>query len=99
MCRLRNYVIICQVASVQSRALQKAAELIGGRKKLAQRLGVTAAEIEKWTGGSEETPRDVFLRAVDLLLDELTPAPGDSAKSDESPPTRSSAGSSQRDFD
>jgi hypothetical protein len=79
--------------------LQKAAELLGGRKKLAQRLGLKVTDLEKWTAGGEETPRDVFLRVVDLLLDELTPGPGDSPESDEPPSTRSSAGSTQRDFD
>jgi hypothetical protein len=82
---------------VPIRALQKAAELVGGRKSLADRLGVKAAEIEKWVSGKEAIPREVFLRVVDLIIDEITPA-GDS-ESGEPPPGRSSAPFSRRDFD
>jgi len=47
-------------ASVQIRALQKAVELAGGRRALAGRLGVKAADLEKWLGGRAELPREVF---------------------------------------
>jgi transcriptional regulator with XRE-family HTH domain len=76
--------------SVQSRALHKAAELAGGQKKLAERLGVSVAEIEKWTAGKSATPREVFLRAVDFIIDEITPADG-SSDPDGPPASRSSA--------
>jgi Putative antitoxin of bacterial toxin-antitoxin system, YdaS/YdaT len=84
--------------SVQSRALQKAAELLGGRKKLAERLGVKVAEIEIWIAGGQATPREVFLRVVDLLIDEIPPSGGSSEPGD--PPfSRSSAPFSHRDRD
>lgn len=83
---------------VPIRALQKAAELAGGRKRLAERLGVKAAEIEKWLAGTEAMPRDLFLRVVDLIIDEITPS-GDSSEPNDSPPSRSSAPSSRRDLD
>ena len=83
--------------SVPIRALQKAAELTGGRKKLAERLGVKAAEVEKWLAGTE-IPREIFLRVVDLIIDEITPS-ADSSESNDSPPSRSSAPSSHRDLD
>ncbi len=83
--------------SVQSRALRKAAELLGGQEKLAERLGVSAAGIEKWTGGKTATPREIFLRVVDLIIDEITPS-GGSSESDEPPSSRSSA-PSYRDLD
>jgi hypothetical protein len=86
------------VDSVSIRALQKAAELVGGRKRLAERLGVKVAEIEKWIDGRQATPREIFLRVVDLLIDEITPS-GGSPESDEPPPSRSSAPSSRRDPD
>jgi DNA-binding transcriptional regulator YdaS (Cro superfamily) len=76
--------------SVQSRALRKAAGLLGGQKKLAQRLGVNVAEIEIWTDGKRATPREIFLRVVDLIIDEITPAEG-SSEPDEPPAGRSSA--------
>jgi hypothetical protein len=82
-------------ASVQIRALQKAIELAGGRRALAQRLGIKAADIEKWLGGKAEIPREEFLRVVELIIDELTPeGDGDSA---DPPAPRSSAGWSTRD--
>ena len=76
--------------SVQSRALRKAAELAGGQKKLAERLGVSVAEIENWIAGRTATPREIFLRVVDLIIDEITPAEG-SSEPDGAPSGRSSA--------
>jgi hypothetical protein len=82
-------------ASVQKRALQKAIELAGGRRALAERLGVKAGDIEKWTGGRAEVPREAFLRLVELILDEL--APGEGAEPGEPPAPRSSSAPSPRD--
>jgi hypothetical protein len=107
LCRLRSYAIILRIVFTQAdevstnvpiRALQKAVELVGGRKRLAERLGVKAAEIENWTAGREAIPREIFLRVVDLIIDEITPS-GDSSESGEPPPSRSSAPFSRRDLD
>jgi hypothetical protein len=85
-------------ASVYSRALRRAAELLGGREKLAKILQVPAVELDKWLAEREKPPRDVFLRVVDLILDETTPArEGDDAQ--EPPPSRDAAGSSRRYLD
>ena len=75
-------------ASVYSRAVRKAAELAGGREELARTLQVPVAEIEKWILGEKKPPREVFLRVVDLLIE-------DSAGSDspgEPPAGRDAAG-------
>jgi hypothetical protein len=61
-------------SSVYSRTLQKAAELIGSRKKLARHLRVPLAELEKWLAGLAVPPTGTFLKAVDLVIDEI-PAP------------------------
>ena len=61
-------------SSVYSRTLQKAAELLGGRAKLARHLHVPEAELQKWIEDKGKPPVTVFLRAVDLVIDE-TPAP------------------------
>jgi len=58
--------------SVYSRTLQKAAETAGGQKKLARLLRVPLAELEKWIADKDEPPMAVFLKAVDLVLDETT---------------------------
>jgi DNA-binding transcriptional regulator YdaS (Cro superfamily) len=85
-------------ASVQRRALQKAVEIAGGRRALAGQLGVNAADIEKWMSGNAEVPRDVFLRLVELIIDELTPD-ADASESGDPPAPRSSAAWSPRSCD
>jgi hypothetical protein len=68
---LRNDAFVTAI-SVYSRALLKAAELLGGRDELAQVLQVPAAEIEKWIADDGKPPREVFLRVVDIILDETS---------------------------
>ncbi|HEY7664558.1 MAG TPA: hypothetical protein VH934_15675 [Xanthobacteraceae bacterium] len=67
--------------SVYSRTLQKAAESAGGAKKLARILRVPLVDLEKWIADKDEPPMAVFLKAVDLVLDETAPQgasePGD----------------------
>lgn len=65
-------------ASVYSRTLQKAAELVGGRAKLGRRLRVPADDLDKWIEDQAVPPIGVFLRAVDLILEE-GPAPDESS--------------------
>ena len=84
-------------ASVYSRALLRAAELIGGRDKLARVLGVSKADLDNWIAGEAKPPREVFLRAVDLILDETGPAGGPNDAPE--PPPHDAAGSSQRRID
>ena len=76
--------------SVYSRALSKAAELVGGRAQLAQVLQVPRAEIDKWIADESKPPREIILRIVDIILDE-TAASGD-GDSGEPPPGRDAAG-------
>ena len=85
-------------ASVQMRALHKAVEIAGGRRALAGRLGVKAADLEKWMSGKAELPREVFLQVVELIIDELTPD-ADASESGDPPAPRSSAAWSPRDRD
>ena len=76
--------------SVYSRALAKAAELVGGRAQLAQVLQVPSAEIDRWIADEAKPPREIFLRIVDIILDE-TSASGD-GDSGEPPRGRDAAG-------
>lgn len=78
--------------SVQIRALQKVVELSGGPQALAARLDLKIADIDKWLSGKAQIPREVFLRIVDVLIDELTN--GDSDPGDP-PAPRFSASPSQ----
>ena len=82
-------------ASVYSRALQKAAELVGGREQLSRRLQVPLADVETWIADKGKPSREVFLRIVDVLLDESSAA----GEAPEPPSSRDAAGSSERYFD
>ena len=64
------------VSTVYSRTLLKAAQLAGGSQKLARHLRVPLADLQKWLGGSDAPPIAVFLKAVDLVLDETSPSGG-----------------------
>ena len=93
MCAPHSCGMIGRVtASVYSRALLRATELVGGRDKLARVLRVPIYELEKWIAGEAKPPRDVFLRVVDLILDETAPANG--AQDTQEPPPRDAAGGS-----
>ena len=81
------------IASVYSRAVLRAAELLGGRDKLASALRVPKDELDNWISGAAKPPREVFLRVVDIILDE-TGAAGDSDDTPEAPP-RDAAGPSR----
>jgi hypothetical protein len=78
-------------ASVYSRAVQKAADLLGGRDRLAKVLLVPVTEIEKWIADEARPPREVFLRVVDIVLDEAAPS-GASEPFDPAPPRDCAAG-------
>lgn len=67
--------------SIFSRTLQKAAELIGGRRKLCRHLHVPEKDLQDWIDDKARPPTGIFLRAVDLILDE-TPPPAESGPSD-----------------
>lgn len=54
--------------------MQRAAELAGGRRQLAKALRVPLDELEKWIAGKDTPPTPIFLKAVDLVLDETSPA-------------------------
>lgn len=61
-------------SSVYSRAVRKAAELLGGRDALARQLQVGRADIDKWIADQAKPPREVFLRVVDVIIDDNGPA-------------------------
>ena len=56
--------------SVQARALHKAVETLGGLSPLAQYLDVPSGVVREWMFDVGSPPNGVFLRVVDLLLDE-----------------------------
>ena len=56
-------------SSVHSRAVQRAAELAGGRQALADRLDLKRPDIDAWIAGQDRPTLPVLLRIVDLILD------------------------------
>jgi hypothetical protein len=52
-----------------SRALLKAAELVGGLTPLQLYLRVDRSELFRWLVGKGVPPEQVFLRVVEILLD------------------------------
>lgn len=57
------------MASVHARTLKRAAEICGGEQQLALWLRVTPSHLARWIEGLAQPPADVFLRAVDLVVD------------------------------
>ena len=55
-------------ANVYSRTLQRACEILGGPKALADHLRVKQADLARWIDGQAPPPMDVFLAAVDVVL-------------------------------
>jgi len=53
--------------SVHARALQRAAEVLGGKDELRKFLGATTPELDEWMTGVATPPTDVFLRVVDVI--------------------------------
>lgn len=80
-----------EATSVYSRAVRKAAEMVGGRERLSRVLQVSLAEIEKWILGEKKPPREIFLRVVDLIIedsagsDPVDPPAGKDAAGDSRP--------------
>lgn len=50
------------------RALERAAEKMGGRDKLARHLEVRETHLKYWMSGKCQTPPGVFLQVVDYLM-------------------------------
>ena len=80
-------------SSVYSRTLQKAVELMGSRAKLCRYLHVPTSDLDQWISDERTPPLGVFLRAVDLVIEE-TPAPGATDPGDPPSPREGAASGS-----
>ena len=49
--------------------LRRASELLGGTPQLCKYLRVSALSLSVWTSGAEPPPTDVFLKAVDVVVE------------------------------
>jgi hypothetical protein len=55
--------------TVHAKALNRAAQILGGRDRLREYLRVPASHLALWLAGTEKQPLDVFLKVVDLISD------------------------------
>lgn len=55
-------------ATVYSRTLERACEILGGVRQLAEHLRVDRDELASWIDARGEPPLPVFLAAVDVVL-------------------------------
>jgi hypothetical protein len=56
--------------SLRTKALQVALHLVGSERALSRRLQVPAADLSKWLRGEADPPQSIFLRTVDLLVEQ-----------------------------
>ncbi len=56
---------------VYGRTLRRAAEIVGGLDELAARLAVPKDDLWMWMQGSKQAPTPVFLKAVDIVTQEV----------------------------
>jgi hypothetical protein len=55
--------------AVQHAALLRVCELLGGISSAARSLNVTTLQVANWLDRDEEIPEDVFLGAVQILIE------------------------------
>jgi hypothetical protein len=53
--------------TVRSRAVEKAAQILGGEEKLADRLGLSPSTVRLLMDGKLPVPQHVFLQVVDII--------------------------------
>lgn len=55
--------------AVRTRALRRASQILGGEVQLSRYLRVSALSVTVWMAGAETPPTDVFLKAVDVIVE------------------------------
>jgi hypothetical protein len=71
VCRRTARSDVCVARSLRTKALKVAADQVGGRRKLRDLLGASSADLAAWISGVAEPPDEIFLRAVELILERL----------------------------
>lgn len=60
--------------TVHSRALRRAAEILGGTRELRDYLRVPAEDLARWLRGEGTPPAGIFFRVVDLIVEGAQPS-------------------------
>jgi hypothetical protein len=55
-------------AGIQAKVFQCAADIVGGRRRLCERLDVSGADLSRWLSNQQTSPLPVFFRALDIVL-------------------------------
>lgn len=55
----------------KTKVLRLAAEKLGGARKLGEFLAAPSADIASWLTGKVEPPTPIFMRALDVILNDL----------------------------
>jgi len=55
------------IETSQTRTLQRALEAVGSPVRLAEILECNVAELMAWLSGTQPTPPDAYLRALDIV--------------------------------
>jgi hypothetical protein len=63
------------VSSTAVRLLQAAAEIVGGERELAARLGIREVLLARYLFDARRVPDPLLLRAVDIVLAHRQPQP------------------------
>jgi len=63
------------MSTTGAKLLRAAAEIVGGRRALADRLSIGEAVLARLMDGSLELPDPLLLRAVDIILADRLPPP------------------------
>lgn len=56
------------IDTVYTRTMRRALDALGGPAQLSEVLGVSASEIHGWANGHAIPPPGMFLKAIDLLM-------------------------------
>jgi hypothetical protein len=54
---------------VRTRAVRRAAEILGGSRPLRAYLNASALVVGLWISGAATPPPDIFLKVVDLIVE------------------------------
>jgi hypothetical protein len=72
---------------VRTEALRRACDILGGTPSLRRYLGVSAIALSVWMAGTEPPPTEVFLKAVDVIVEhELEKLKPKKSKRQDEPP-------------
>jgi len=71
--RVSSHTGLIVETTVQTQAVRKAVEIVGGEEQLGARLGLSAGTIRLFITGRINLPQRLFLQVVDIISGESAP--------------------------